>query len=84
MCTALQECVQKHELGDAGEKVDVIVLRAVERQRGALEEIEREASGALNNAFPDEAPDVLANVKGIASRALGQNIADQPTPGENQ
>jgi hypothetical protein len=45
-----------------------------DRLRAALEEIEREASGALNNAHPDEAPDVLANVKGIATRALCPNV----------
>jgi hypothetical protein len=46
--------------------------------RAALEEIERETSGALNNAPPDEAPDVLANVKGIATRALCPNAGDVP------
>jgi hypothetical protein len=44
----------------------------------ALKEIDREASGALNNAFPEDAPDVLANVAGIARRALGSNGRDEP------
>lgn len=38
--------------------------------RIALAEIEIEARGALNNAFPEEAPDVLANVAGIARLAI--------------
>ncbi len=51
--------------------------------RIALSEIHSEASGALNNAFPDEAPDVLANVAGIARRALSSpNAASQTRPAE--
>jgi hypothetical protein len=53
--------------------------RRVGELRIALAEIASEASGALNNAFPDEAPDVLANVAGIARRALSSpNVTDQP------
>lgn len=41
----------------------------------ALKEIDREASSALNNAFPEDAPDILARVQGIAARALrGPNV----------
>lgn len=47
----------------------------ISRLREALEEIERETSGALNNAFPDEAPDVLAHINGIVRSTLaGEEI----------
>lgn len=36
----------------------------------ALEDIERDASGALNNAFPEEAPDIIQNLHTRASKAL--------------
>ena len=36
----------------------------------ALEDIERDASGALNNAFEEEAPDVVANLQARAAKAL--------------
>ena len=36
----------------------------------ALEEIEGYASGALNNAFPEEAPDILQNIHTHAKKAL--------------
>lgn len=38
--------------------------------RAALEQIDTEVTGALNNAFPDDAPDILAHVGGIARAAL--------------
>lgn len=49
-----------------------------ERLRAALEEIEREASGALNNAMPEDAPDILDHIHGIARRALSPNVRDEP------
>lgn len=36
----------------------------------ALEDIERDASGALNNAFPEEAPDIVANLQARAAKSL--------------
>lgn len=41
-----------------------------DRAREALEEINREASGALNNAFLEEAPEILSHIRGIAARTL--------------
>lgn len=38
--------------------------------RAALEQIDTKVTGALNNAFPDDAPDILAHVGGIARAAL--------------
>lgn len=35
-----------------------------------VEEVDREIAGALNNAFPEDAPDVLAHVGGQLNRAL--------------
>lgn len=38
--------------------------------RATLEEIERQASGALNNAFPEDAPDIVADIQAHAEKAL--------------
>ena len=71
---ALQSVIRSH--GDCEKCGDTVICYTVDaaecisRLVAGLEDIEREASGALNNAFPDEAPDVLANVAGIASRTL--------------
>ena len=40
------------------------------RAREVLEEIEQEASGALNNDAPEDAPDIVANIQARAARAL--------------
>lgn len=49
----------------------VISLQSeIARLRTALTEIDAEATGALNNAFHDEAPEVIAHIRGIACRAL--------------
>lgn len=40
------------------------------RFREALEDIALSGSGALNNAFPEEAPDVVAHLTAIAERVL--------------
>jgi hypothetical protein len=49
------------------------LLASAWKLREALEEIEREASGALNNAMPEDAPNILDHIKGIAARALSSN-----------
>lgn len=84
---APQNVVKNH--GDCEKCGDTVICYTVDaaeciaRLSAALEDIEREAGGALNNAFPDEAPDVLANVAGIARRAaaptLEEEIARRPT-----
>lgn len=38
--------------------------------RAALQEIDAECSGALNNGFPEDAPETVSHVRGIAVRAL--------------
>lgn len=79
---APQSVIKNH--GDCEKCGDTVICYTVDaaeciaRMADALTEIEREASGALNNAFPDEAPDVLANVAGIARRALlPNNVLDR-------
>ena len=53
----------------AGLAVDAGSARG-ESLRTVLEQIEDECSGALNNAFPDEAPNVLEHVLNLARDAL--------------
>lgn len=35
MCANLQDCVQRHRLGEAGERLDVIVIREIDRLKKA-------------------------------------------------
>jgi chemotaxis regulatin CheY-phosphate phosphatase CheZ len=48
------------------------------RLREAIKEIDRAARFALNNPMPEDAPDILANITGMTTRALrGENTQDQ-------
>ena len=54
------------------------VCERLKQLTDAVKESESEATGALKNAFPEEAPDILASVAGKLTRAL-KAAREQPT-----
>jgi hypothetical protein len=51
-CTRLQECVQKHQIGLAGERIDQLVCDHIEAQASQIEAM-REAIQEAHDAFVD-------------------------------
>jgi hypothetical protein len=65
-----------HVMGRSAVKPEVVAqIQADARAEllAALEEIEANGSGALNNAFPEDAPEIVESLTARARRALANN-----------